>query len=137
EIHSPRTLHLYGLGEQLRKPDEADGDWLGDRRTPGNRFGNQMVGFNGGAVSNAQFPVLYGLGSDSDAFALFLDHPYALTWDFTRTPWTVKSPASVFRGYLIGSGDLKTLRARYLALTGMPPVPPKKAFGLWVSEYGF
>jgi hypothetical protein len=29
------------------------------------------------------------------------------------------------------------LRRDYLTLTGTPPVPPLKAFGLWISEYGF
>ena len=33
--------------------------------------------------------------------------------------------------------NLPDLRRDYMELTGHPPVPPKKLFGLWVSEYGY
>src|SRR5690606_2157710 len=36
------------------------------------------------------------------------------------------------------AGDsVKDLRASYMALTGKPPLPPKKTLGLWVSEFGY
>ena len=41
------------------------------------------------------------------------------------------------RGYLLTGKDLPTLRQAYMDLVGRPPVPPKKMFGLWVSEFGF
>lgn len=33
--------------------------------------------------------------------------------------------------------DVGDVRSDYLELTGRPPVPPKKAFGLWISEFGY
>lgn len=136
-ITSPDTTHIYGLGEQFRTPGETDGDWLGDRRTPGNRFGNDHRGFEGGAVGNAQFPILYALGDGMRCFALFLDVPEALTWDLRNEPWRVSANVNVLRGYILAGPDLADLRRDYLDLTSRPPVPPKKALGLWVSEFGF
>ena len=43
--------HVYGLGEQFRVPGEANGDWAGGQRTPGNPYGNAMVAFNGGSTN--------------------------------------------------------------------------------------
>jgi alpha-glucosidase len=33
--------------------------------------------------------------------------------------------------------DLPDIRRDYMDLTGRPPVPPKKMFGMWISEWGF
>lgn len=41
------------------------------------------------------------------------------------------------RFYLLSGPSLLDLRKDYLELTGMPPVPPRKALGLWVSEFGY
>ena len=41
------------------------------------------------------------------------------------------------RGYLLAGAPPAALRRRYMDLVGRPPVPPKKTFGLWVSEFGF
>jgi alpha-glucosidase len=41
------------------------------------------------------------------------------------------------RWYVIAGSDLPALHQAYMDLTGHPPVPPKKMFGLWVSQYGF
>ncbi len=41
------------------------------------------------------------------------------------------------RFYLMTGPDLQDLRQDYLELTGRPTVPPKKMFGLWISEYGY
>jgi alpha-glucosidase len=41
------------------------------------------------------------------------------------------------RGYLLAGAAPIALHRRYMRLVGRPPVPPKKAFGLWVSEFGF
>src|SRR5262249_22391355 len=50
--------HVYGLGEQFITPGNPNGDWTSRVRTPGDDFGNQMTGFNGGADGNAQFSVM-------------------------------------------------------------------------------
>jgi alpha-glucosidase len=41
------------------------------------------------------------------------------------------------RWYVMTGPNLPDLRADYMELTGRPPVPPRKAFGLWVSEFGY
>ncbi|HUF65911.1 MAG TPA: TIM-barrel domain-containing protein [Gemmatimonadaceae bacterium] len=135
-ITRERTGHVYGLGEQFTDVGNPDGDWVGRERVPGDPFGNKMVGFNGGAVGNAMFPIMYAVGDGGLNYALFFDNVYAQRWDFRTDPWTVEARGPL-RGYLIFGPDLPDLRSDYLELVGRPPVPPKKAFGLWVSEYGF
>ncbi len=131
------TQHLYGLGEHFLKAGEPNGDWLGEKVTTGNPYGNAMVYFNRGNVGNAQFPVLYALGEGGENYALFLDHIYPQTWDFMGTPWRLETRGTPIRGYFMTGPDLPSLRQDYMELVGRPPVPPKKMFGLWVSEYGF
>ena len=133
--------HVYGLGEQFLTPGETNGDWVGKRRTPGNPYGNAMVAFNGGSTDggfngNAQFPVMYALGDEKNC-ALYLDQTKALTWDFTGDPWQVVSTGTVMRSYVMAGPDLPDIRRDYMELTGTPPVPPKKMFGLWLSQYGY
>ncbi|MEJ2749542.1 MAG: glycoside hydrolase family 31 protein, partial [Anaerolineae bacterium] len=133
----PQSMQaVYGLGEEFRAPGEPNGDWVGSRRTPG-VVGNEMEGYSGGAVGNAQFPIMYALGDGFDNYALFVDAVYKQEWDFTGAPWTMTTAADPLRWYVFTGPDLPDLRADYLELTGRPPVPPKPLFGLWVSEYGY
>jgi len=138
---SPGVMqNVYGLGEQFISPGNPDGDWTApghQQRSPGDSFGNKMTGFNGGSVGNAQFPILYAVGPNSSNYALFLDHLYPQRWDFGGNPWKVETVGDAIRGYFITGPNLPDLRQDYMELTGRPPVPPKKMFGLWVSEYGF
>jgi alpha-glucosidase len=137
---TPGTMqHVYGLGEQFIQ-QSANGDWTAgghQQRTPGDNFGNQMIGFGGGADGNAQIPVMYAVGPNNANYALFLDQIYKQTWDFSGNPWSVQMWGDQIRGYLITGKDLPSLRQAYMDLTGHPPVPPKKMFGLWLSQYGF
>ncbi|MCA9932570.1 MAG: DUF5110 domain-containing protein, partial [Anaerolineales bacterium] len=133
----PQTMqNVYGLGEQFRTPGEPNGDWVGSQRT-GGIVGNEMTGFSGGAVGNAQFPIMYALGKGRDNYALFVDVVYKQEWDFTSSPWTMTTAADPLRWYVLSGPDLPDLRSDYLELTGRPSVPPKTLFGLWVSEYGY
>jgi alpha-glucosidase (family GH31 glycosyl hydrolase) len=134
---TPETFtHVYGLGQEFITPGQADGDWTGRVRT-GGPLGNVMSGWSGGAVGNTQFPVLYVLGPGLDNYALFADHVYREKWDFTNQPWSAELGGEWMRFYLMTGPDLQDLRQDYLELVGRPPVPPKKMFGLWISEYGF
>jgi len=130
--------HIYGLGQQYINPNQPDGDWYGKVRFPGSDYGNAMVGWNGGAAGNTQISVAYFTGSNLDNYALYLDNASAQQWDF-RDPntWKISAVGPGVRFYLMSGQDLPDLRADYLELTGRPPVPPKKMFGLWVSEYGY
>jgi alpha-glucosidase len=127
----------FGLGQACADPAVASAAWGGRKRVPGNELGNRMESFDGGACGNTQIPVLYGVGLPARPFAVFVDEPRAQTWDLTGAPWTVTATAPALRWYVIGGGDLPSVRADYMELTGRPPVPPRAAFGLWVSEYGF
>ena len=131
--------HVYGLGEEFITPGRPNGDWVGRVRTPGNEFGNALQEIDGrqGNVGNAQFPVMYAVGAAGENYALFLDHLYAQTWYFTADPWRVETSNDLLRWYVMTGRDLPALRQRYMELVGRPPVPPKKMFGLWVSEFGF
>jgi alpha-glucosidase len=136
-IEQQSFTHIYGLGQQFLAPGSPDGDWTGRMRTPGNLFGNAMTPFDGGNAGNTQIPIAYFLGKGSDAYALFLDSPYTQKWDLRNDPWKVETSGDPLRLYVLAGPDLLDLRQDYLELTGRPPVPPKKMFGLWVSEYGF
>jgi len=129
--------HAYGLGEQFTTAGSADGDWSGRIRSPGNQFGNAMQPWNDGVVGNAQFPIAYFLGEGSAAYAIFVDDVYAQTWNLASDPWRIAVPGAAPCYYLFSGPNLRALRADYMELTGRPPVPPKQAFGLWISEYGF
>jgi len=139
-MNAASIQHLYGLGEQFITPGEPNGDWTGRRRVPGSEFGNRMIGFDDGtgAIGNAEFPVLFGLTENGDGIALLLDDLYPHTWDFTNDEtWTINSPSNELSGYIWVGENPEALRQRLMSLTGRAPVPPKAAFGLWVSEYGF
>lgn len=136
-IESPDITDIYGLGEQFIEPGVMDGNWFGKTRYPGVEQGNAMVSFNGGMAGNAQFSVAYFLGPQDLNYALFIDNPAVQIWNFRTDPWDVNIAGNAVRFYVIGGSDLPTLRQKYMTLTGTPPVPPKKMFGLWVSEYGY
>jgi alpha-glucosidase len=129
--------HVYGLGEHFVSTAAPNGDWFEQRVVPGAPEGNALTSFNGGNVGNAQFPVMYALGGAGHSYALFLDHLYAQEWDFTDNPWTVRTGGAQVRGYIIAGADVPSLRSEYMELVGRPPVPPKKMFGLWISEFGY
>ena len=145
-IHAPGMQNAYGLGEQFQTPGQTEGDWIGKVRDSGkdeaenNRgqhFGNNMHAYNGGAVGNATFPILYAVGPENKNFAFLFDNTYKQRWDFTTPTWKVETSGGALQGFVIVGADLPALRREYMGLTGRPPVPPKKAFGLWVSEYGY
>ena len=136
--------HVYGLGQEFKTQEQeseqiftADGDWtrLGVRQGLG--WGNGFQDFQNAKVGNVQIPVYYAVGPNNLNYALFLDNVYQQTWDFTGTPWTARMFGDQLRFYIMTGPDLPDLRADYLELTGLPPVPPRKSFGLWVSEFGY
>lgn len=137
QLSKETMTHAYGLGEQFIEPGNSDGDWVGRVRTPGNEFGNDMVPFNGGFVGNVQLPILYALGEDHTNYGLFVDHLYPQRWDLSRVPWKLQTRGDTLRWYFIAGDHLPALREQYMHLVGHPLVPPRKAFGLWVSQYGF
>ncbi|MFG1958211.1 TIM-barrel domain-containing protein [Nonomuraea sp. NPDC049028] len=130
--------NAYGLGEQFFMGGSSDGDWVGRSRTPGGPYGNAMAyDTDNGPVGNAQIPVLFGVGASNLNYGLLLDQVYKQEWNLTGDPWTVDTWGDQLRWYTMTGPDLPDLRKDYMELTGRPPVPPKKAFGMWVSEFGY
>ena len=136
-VSSRDITDIYGLGEQFIEPGVMDGNWFGKARYPGVDQGNAMVPFNGAMAGNAQFSVAYFLGKGDLNYALFLDNPAAQTWNLRGNPWDINVAGDALRFYVMSGADLPDLRQDYMEITGTPPVPPKKMFGLWVSEYGY
>lgn len=138
DVDAPEVRNIYGLGSQFIERGQTDGDWRGKIRTPGGLFGNALAPFDGGNVGNVQIPVLYALAHDGRAFAIFVDDVHPLTWDLRGPTWAIRRPGDgPFRFYVLAAPDLAQLRRQYLDLVGRSPVPPRKMFGLWVSEYGY
>ncbi|QLD13287.1 DUF5110 domain-containing protein [Microbacterium oleivorans] len=130
--------NAYGLGQQFFTGASADGDWVGRTRTPGGTYGNAMV-FDpeNGPVGNTQIPVLFAVGAAGANYGLFVDQLYKQEWNLMGDPWTMRTWGDQLRWYLMAGDDLPDLRQDYMELTGTPPVPPRKAFGLWMSEFGY
>lgn len=143
-INAGARQDYYGLGQKFLDKMRTSGSfrWNGSVRE-GGAFGNVMEGFNGGNTGNTQIPVLFAFGyPSSESYALFLDNIYRQRWDFSgttqnSTDWKVEMGGGQVRFYFINGNDPLSLRRTYLGLVGRPLVPPKKAFGLWVSEYGY
>jgi alpha-glucosidase (family GH31 glycosyl hydrolase) len=134
----PGTIqHLYGLGQQFKMQGSSDGDWTTFGVREGQGLGNSFVGFQNAAVGNVQIPILYALGSNNLNYALFIDNVYKQRWDFNAFWWEIRMFGDQLRFYMITGPNVADLRADYMELTGRPPVPPKKSFGMWISEFGY
>ena len=129
---------VYGLGQQFKVLGSANGDWIahGVREGHGG-LGNGFDGFQDAAVGNVQIPIMYAVGSGKLNYALFLDNVYHQRWDFDAFWWQTRMYGDQVRFYFMTGQDLPDLRGDFMELVGTPPVPPKKAFGLWVSEFGY
>lgn len=139
-----QITNVYGLGQQFKILGSADGDWLQHKVREGRPSGQSQAHGNGfmpfgqaGMVGNVQIPVMYALGYNGLNYALLLDNVYKQHWDFSRNPWQVRMWGDQVRFYVMTGPSLPDLRQDYMELVGTPPVPPRKAFGLWVSEFGY
>lgn len=137
DIDPADISEVYGLGQRFLRPGDANGDWIDFGVREGGALGNGFMGFQNAAVGNVQIPVYYAVGAESLNYALFMDNVYKQRWDFTTDWWQARMFGDQLRWYLMTGPDLPDLRSDYMELTGTPPVPPRKAFGLWVSEFGY
>lgn len=136
-VQSPATRNVYGLGQYFAE-ERADGDWLGRVWDPlADGYGARLRGFAGGANGYSMFPIMYALADGNAAYAMFVDQIYKQMWDFRQSPWRIGMWGDQIRWFYLQGQDLPALRRSYMELTGRPPVPPKRSFGLWVSEFGF
>ena len=131
------SQNVYGLGEEFKNPGSADGDWTALGVREGGEQGNTFRQFDGGATGNIQIPVYYAVGENNLNYALLLDNVYRQRWDFNSYWWQSRMYGDQIRFYLMTGDNLLDLRSDYMELVGRPPVPPRNAFGLWVSEFGY
>ncbi|MCB0362368.1 MAG: DUF5110 domain-containing protein, partial [Bdellovibrionales bacterium] len=139
-MDSMNMKQVYGLGQQLDDPRSDGGlgdDWIGRRRESPGHFGNFMKSFIGGAAGDTQIPIMYAMGEGILGYGIYFDSLTKLSFDFQSQPWKVSTNSQDLNGFFISGPDLKDWRSDYLELTGKPLVPPRKMFGLWVSEYGY
>ncbi|HEY5141668.1 MAG TPA: TIM-barrel domain-containing protein, partial [Methylococcales bacterium] len=144
DIEPGKIQNIYGLGQNLSQVilGTADGDRIsqGIRQgytKNGQDLGNGFEGLQNAAVGNVQIPVYYAVGPDNLNYALFMDNVYWQKRDFTKNWWQARMYGDQLRFYFMTGKDLPDLRADFMELTGTPPVPPRKSFGMWVSEFGY
>ncbi|MDH3973410.1 MAG: DUF5110 domain-containing protein [Deltaproteobacteria bacterium] len=157
-IEPGQIQNIYGLGQEFKRLGSSDGDWikLGVRQgmsrksnqqvgfeqaPPGQQFfvdaGNGFQGFQQAAVGNVQIPVYYAVGANNLNYALFMDNIYWQRWDFKKNWWQARMYGDQLRFYFMTGQDLPDLRSDFMELTGTPPIPSRKSFGMWVSEFGY
>ncbi len=129
--------HLMGLGADYQNFNSTL-NLLGTHIRPASPFGNGRINSFGARPNQVQVPVVYAMGQGLQCGALFADETIPLTWSFTGQPWVVSTsgplgPKRTFRFFVITGPDLPALRTHFLGLTGRPPVPPRKALGVWAS----
>jgi len=138
DIELGAITQVYGLGQQFKTLGRADGDWIQHGIREGQEgLGNGFQSFQSASVGNIQIPVYYALGNNNINYALFMDNVYNQKWEFNVSPWRARMFGDQIRWYIMSGPDLPDLRADFMELVGMPPVPPRKTFGLWVSEFGY
>ena len=137
-INSTSTRNLYGLGQYFTNPGSADGDLVGRVWDPlSHTHGNALRTFSKGANGYAMFPVLYSMGDADQNFLFFYDNLYKQMWSLNQTPYKVESYGDEIRWFVFSEHNIKSLRRKYMKLTGHAPVPKKDVFGLWISEFGY
>ncbi|WP_415227070.1 TIM-barrel domain-containing protein, partial [Psychromonas sp.] len=127
---------ILGLGQEFVNPGATNANRLGETR----HGKNTMSGFNGGFNGNTLFPIAYfdfPASEHKQPFALILDNRYPQNWDFSSTPYKLSVGAGDFKLHVLTGKTLADIRRSYMLMAGTPLLPPKSAFGLWLSEYGF
>src|SRR5690606_13005785 len=85
-----------------------------------------------------QFPVMYAVGDAGLNYALFFDSKAKMELNLGQPLWQVRNRQTTETNFYYLSGkDLPDLRSDFMELVGRPPVPPKKVFGLWMSEFSY
>jgi len=149
-VEAASGVQVWGLGQCFADPDPRV-DWIGHRRQVDQcgvhgefkPYGHGLQSYVAGSEGYIQIPILLVAGGPQP-FAIVLDYVYRIEADFTTNPWSVVlgsavagNPTFPIRAYVVGGASALDVRRRVMDLVGRPPLPPRKAFGLWVSEFGF
>jgi alpha-glucosidase (family GH31 glycosyl hydrolase) len=128
---------VYGLGETFDDNYEFTPNRLGRVTETAGDYGNIMKSYGGGAVAEILFPVAYAMGRQSETFLMTLDNTYKQVWDLKSATWRIGMFGDQIAGFAGVAANPLNARRMYMDLTGKAPVPPRKIFGYWMSEYGY
>lgn len=137
DVTTSGVKNIFGLGQMFDAPGKSSTDRNGKVITTKSGFGNSMPSYAGGATGEALFPVVTALGAGTNAWGFVLDNQYKQSWDFTTEKWRIGMFGDQIRGFVIAGANAKQVRQRFMDLSGHAPVPPRKMFGYWMSEYGY
>jgi alpha-glucosidase len=109
------TDHFFGLGQRYEKSDLRGAK-------------------NVCLVTREYTPVPFFLGTDG--YGIFFHNTWASTFDFTTNPYTFSAPGGgELDYYFIYGPGFKHIIQQYSKITGLSPLPPKWAFGLFFSRW--
>jgi alpha-glucosidase len=109
------TDHFFGLGQRYE-----ESDLRGTKRTC--------------LVTREYTPVPFFLGTDG--YGIFFHNTFASDFDFTKNPYSFSAPGGEeLDYYFIYGPDFKHIIHQYSRITGLSPLPPKWAFGLFFSRW--
>ena len=109
------TDHFFGLGQRYEKSD--------------------LRGMKNVCLVTREYtPVPFFLGTDG--YGIFFHNTWASTFDFTQNPYSFSAPGGEeLDYYFIYGPDFKHIIQQYSKITGLSPLPPKWAFGLFFSRW--
>jgi alpha-glucosidase len=109
------TDHFFGLGQRYEKSD--------------------LRGMKNTCLVTREYtPVPFFLGTDG--YGIFFHNTWTSTFDFTCNPYSFSAPGSGELDYYFLYGpDFKHIITQYSKITGLSPLPPKWAFGLFFSRW--
>lgn len=116
--------HFYGFGEKF-----TDFDKRGQQLTMWNH--DPLGVHTEHTYKNVPFFI------STRGYGLLVDSIHAIRFDMAATNHTISKivvPDSALEYYVITAPDPKQIITRYAELTSLPILPPKWAFGLWMSS---
>ncbi|MFW5846336.1 MAG: TIM-barrel domain-containing protein, partial [Planctomycetota bacterium] len=116
---------FFGLGEKWNACEKTG--------TTATIWSNDTAGSNTTDLSYKAVPVLFS----TRGWGLFLHDYHRSRWEvgsFSYVAGTVLTEGPVLDCFLIAGDDLPAVQRRFTGLTGRPQMPPKWAFGTWVSR---
>ena len=107
--------HFFGLGQRYEKSD--------------------LRGMKATCLVTREYtPVPFFLGTDG--YGIFFHNTWTSTFDFTQDPYSFSAPGGEeLDYYFIYGPGFKHIIQQYSKITGLSPLPPKWAFGLFFSRW--
>jgi alpha-D-xyloside xylohydrolase len=116
--------HFYGFGEKFTNLDKR-GQWI------------EMWNYDAHGVNSERAYKNVPFFVSSRGYGVFVDSTTPIRFDMAAShlaTWSVVVPDAALDYYVIGGADPMEVIGRYANLVGKPILPPKWAFGLWVSS---